>query len=180
MYQAAGLAWLEHQAVIAEQFVAAASTTRRWPASANCSLPSGVARQCWRSIGRWRFVSRRPRLRAGQWWAERGIAVYGDDAARPEAIEDLRKHAETCPGDPAAVPAPDLVERTFTPPALDRLWVADITQQRTDQGWLYLAVVLDAFSRRIVGWSMATHLRTMVGRCVKAQVMPPGLAAPDA
>jgi putative transposase len=38
--------------------------------------------------------------------------------------------------------------------------VADITQQRTDQGWLYLAVVLDAFSRRIVGWSMAEHLRT--------------------
>jgi hypothetical protein len=38
--------------------------------------------------------------------------------------------------------------------------VADITQQRTDEGWLYLAVVLDAFSRRIVGWSMAEHLRT--------------------
>jgi putative transposase len=62
--------------------------------------------------------------------------------------------------DPAAVPAPDLVERAFTPPAPDRLWVADITQQRTDEGWLYLAVVLDAFSRRIVGWSMATHRRT--------------------
>jgi len=40
------------------------------------------------------------------------------------------------------------------------LWVADITQQRTGEGWLYLAVVLDAFSRRIVGWSMADHLRT--------------------
>jgi putative transposase len=38
--------------------------------------------------------------------------------------------------------------------------VADITQQRTDQGWLYMAVVLDCFSRRIVGWSMADHLRT--------------------
>jgi putative transposase len=62
--------------------------------------------------------------------------------------------------DPAAVPAADLVERTFTPPAPDRLWVADITQQHTDEGWLYIAVVLDAFSRRIVGWSMATHLRT--------------------
>jgi putative transposase len=62
--------------------------------------------------------------------------------------------------DPHAVPAPDLVERDFTPAGPDRLWVADITQQRTDQGWLYLAVVLDAFSRRIVGWSMADHLRT--------------------
>ena len=38
--------------------------------------------------------------------------------------------------------------------------MADITQQRTDEGWLYLAVILDAFSRRIVGWSMAAHLRT--------------------
>jgi hypothetical protein len=42
--------------------------------------------------------------------------------------------------DPQAAPAPDLVERNLTPPAPDRLWVADITQQRTDQGWLYLAV----------------------------------------
>jgi putative transposase len=62
--------------------------------------------------------------------------------------------------DPHAVPAPDLVERDFTPAGPDRLWVADVTQQRTDQGWLYLAVVLDAFSRRVVGWSMADHLRT--------------------
>jgi putative transposase len=62
--------------------------------------------------------------------------------------------------DPAATPAPDLVKRQFTTTAPDRLWVADITQQRTDEGWWYLAVVLDAFSRRIVGWSMADHLRT--------------------
>jgi putative transposase len=62
--------------------------------------------------------------------------------------------------DPQAAPAPDLVERNFSPPAPDRLWVADITQQRTGGGWLYLAVVLDSFSRRIVGWSMADHLRT--------------------
>jgi len=61
---------------------------------------------------------------------------------------------------PAATPAPDLVARQFSPPAPDRLWVADITQQRTGDGWPYLAVVLDAFSRRIVGWSMADHLRT--------------------
>jgi putative transposase len=62
--------------------------------------------------------------------------------------------------DPQASPAPDLVERNFTPAGPDRLWVADITQQRTGEGWLYLAVILDAFSRRVVGWSMADHLRT--------------------
>jgi transposase InsO family protein len=58
------------------------------------------------------------------------------------------------------VPSDDLVERNFTPDGPDRLWVADITQQRCWDGWLYIAVVLDAFSRRIVGWSMADHLRT--------------------
>ena len=62
--------------------------------------------------------------------------------------------------DPAATPAPDLVKRQFSAAAPDRLWVADITQQRTDEGWWYLAVVLDAFSRRVVGWSMADHLHT--------------------
>ena len=54
--------------------------------------------------------------------------------------------------------APDLVERNFTAEAPDRLWVADITYVPTWAGFLYLAVVLDAFSRRIVGWSMATTL----------------------
>ena len=56
--------------------------------------------------------------------------------------------------------APDLVERDFTESMPDRLWVADITYVPTWAGFLYLAVVLDAFSRRIVGWSMATTLAT--------------------
>src|SRR5215831_11667341 len=56
--------------------------------------------------------------------------------------------------------APDLVERNFTAEAPDRLWVGDITYIPTWAGFLYLAVVLDAWSRRVVGWAMATHLRT--------------------
>jgi len=59
-----------------------------------------------------------------------------------------------------ARPAPDLVERKFEADAPDRLWVADITYVPTWAGFLYLAVVLDVFSRRIVGWAMANHLRT--------------------
>ena len=59
-----------------------------------------------------------------------------------------------------ARPAPDLVERNFTAAAPDCLWVADITYIPTWAGFLYLAVVLDVFSRRIAGWAMATHLRT--------------------
>ena len=56
--------------------------------------------------------------------------------------------------------APDLVNRDFAASAPDDLWVADITYIRTWAGFLYLAVVLDAWSRKIVGWKMANHLRT--------------------
>ena len=56
--------------------------------------------------------------------------------------------------------APDLVKREFSASAPDELWVADITYIPTWAGFLYLAVVLDAWSRRIVGWKMASHLRT--------------------
>ena len=57
-------------------------------------------------------------------------------------------------------PAADLVDRDFSASGPDELWVADITYVPTQAGFLYLAVVVDAWSRRVVGWSMATHLRT--------------------
>lgn len=53
----------------------------------------------------------------------------------------------------------DLVHRQFRPDGPDRLWVQDITQHRTAEGWVYMAVVIDAWSRRVVGWSIADHLR---------------------
>lgn len=59
-----------------------------------------------------------------------------------------------------ARPAPDLVDRDFTATGPDQLWVADITYVPTWSGFLFLAIVLDVWSRRIVGWAMATHLRT--------------------
>jgi putative transposase len=61
--------------------------------------------------------------------------------------------------DKDARPAPDLVDRKFTAEGPNQLWVADITFVPTAVGFLYLAVVLDAWSRKIVGWAMATHLR---------------------
>jgi len=66
----------------------------------------------------------------------------------------------TIPPTPPMAPPPDLVRRDFNPSGPDRLWVADITYINTWEGWLYLAVVLDAFSRRVVGWALADHLRT--------------------
>jgi len=71
-----------------------------------------------------------------------------------------RKWIHTTVRDRSARPAPDLVERNFEAPQPNRLWVADITYIPTWAGFLYLAVVLDVFSRRIVGWAMETHLRT--------------------
>ena len=61
--------------------------------------------------------------------------------------------------DKDAVPAADLVDRHFLAAAPNKLWLADITYVPTLEGWLYLAFVLDAYSRRIVGWSMAEHIR---------------------
>lgn len=54
----------------------------------------------------------------------------------------------------------DLVDRQFTAGAPNKLWVADITYVRTEAGWVYVAFVLDVFSRRIVGWQASTHMYT--------------------
>lgn len=65
--------------------------------------------------------------------------------------------------DPLRAASPDLVERQFSAKAPDHLWVADITQHATSEGWLYLAVVLDIFSRKVVGWSMSQRLYAELG-----------------
>jgi len=71
-----------------------------------------------------------------------------------------RKRGRTTIRVPGVRVADDLVERRFRPAAPDVLWVADITYLRTWEGWVYLAAIQDAFSRRIVGWSMADHMRS--------------------
>jgi transposase InsO family protein len=71
-----------------------------------------------------------------------------------------RRGPRTTRRDVRARPAPDRVERRFEADKPNRLWVADITYVPTLAGFLYLAIVLDVFSRRVVGWSMASHLRT--------------------
>ena len=58
-------------------------------------------------------------------------------------------------GRPDVAPAPDLVDRHFTPSGPDQVWAADVTQFRTHEGWLHLAAVIDLWSRRVVGWSMS-------------------------
>ena len=56
--------------------------------------------------------------------------------------------------------APNLLNRNFQPDAPDYVWTSDITYIQTDAGWLYLAVVLDLYSRQVVGWSMQPHMQT--------------------
>ncbi len=77
-----------------------------------------------------------------------------------EGASRRRRGPKTTRRNEDARPAPDLVERDFSADGPDQLWVADITYIPTWAGFLYLAVVVDAWSRRVVGWSMATHLRT--------------------
>src|SRR5215218_1475217 len=76
-----------------------------------------------------------------------------------EGISRRGKRRRTTIPDPAAAPAPDLVGRRFTAARPNQLWLADITYLPTREGWLFLALVLDAFSRRIVGWSMRDDLK---------------------
>ncbi len=75
-------------------------------------------------------------------------------------ISRRKRRVTTTRRDVNGRPAPDLVDRDFTATGPDQLWVADITYVPTHAGFLYLAVVVDAWSRRVVGWSMAHHLRT--------------------
>jgi len=72
----------------------------------------------------------------------------------------LRKYVVTTQSDPQAAKPIDLVERRFFADAPDQLWVADMTYIPTWSGWLYLAMVLDVYSRKIVGWAMDTNMRT--------------------
>ena len=66
----------------------------------------------------------------------------------------------TIPDPSTQVQVQDLVQREFDPTEPNQLWLSDITYIRTWEGWLYLAIVLDAYSRKVVGWALADHMRT--------------------
>lgn len=105
----------------------------------------------------------RPRLQADL--RDEGTSISEKRLARIMKERDIhgasrRKRFKTTIRDRDARPAPDLVERRFEADAPNQLWVADITYVPTMAGFLFLAVVLDVFSRRVVGWAMANHLRT--------------------
>jgi len=77
-----------------------------------------------------------------------------------EGVSRRGKRRRTTSPDPAAPPAPDLVKRRFAAERPDQLWLADITYLPTYEGWLFLAVVMDVCSRKIVGWAMREDLKS--------------------
>ena len=93
-------------------------------------------------------------IRVGRKRVARLMKAAGISGVRP------RKRWKTTIRVPGVEPATDLVERQFRPTSPNVVWVADITFLRTGEGWLYLAAVQDAYSRAIVGWSMATQMRS--------------------
>ena len=84
-----------------------------------------------------------------------------------------RRRARTTVADPGRVPAPNLVARAFAAPVANRLWLGDITYVPTWEGWLYVAVLLDACSRRVVGWAMAeSFFATLKAELIDARPWP--------
>ncbi len=77
-----------------------------------------------------------------------------------EGVSRLRRKVFTTRADPDAVRAPDLVNRHFTADRPDALWVTDLTYVPTRSGMAYVCFIVDAFSRRIVGWRVAANMKT--------------------
>ena len=121
-----------------------------------------LAAEIRRSHARSRGTYGVPRVHADL--AEAGFHVSRKRVARLMRADHLagvhrRRFVRTTIRDEDAAPFPDLVNRDFTATGPDRLWVADITALPTRGGTCYLAAITDAWSRRVVGWSMATHMR---------------------
>jgi putative transposase len=119
-------------------------------------------------------------------WKElrrRGVEVGRDRVARlmrQEGLEGVRrgkKKQTTIPGEAALERARDLLQRDFTATAPNEKWVADLTYVRTWNGFVYLAFILDCYSRVIVGWQLATHMRTEL--VMDALEMANGLRRPE-
>jgi len=103
--------------------------------------------------------------RIHRWLRKQGFEVGGKRVARIMRIngwegETGRRKIRTTIVDRGATAASDLVGRNFNPTEPDHTWCGDITYLRTGEGWLFLATVIDLFSRRVIGWSVAPHMRT--------------------
>ena len=105
-----------------------------------------------------------PRIHAAL--LRKGVACGRHRIARLMRLHQMagrkaHKHfPRTTQRNPQAIPAPNLLNQDFSAPAMDLKWVSDITYIDTAEGWLYLAAVMDLFSRQVVGWAMDDHMQT--------------------
>jgi hypothetical protein len=135
--------------------------------SARARADGQLAERILRVHERSRGTSGSPRIHAelradGQRCSRRRVARLMRQAGL-RGVHGQRRRVRTTVADRLATPAPDRVGRAFAPAQIgapNRLWLTDISSVPTDEGWRYLAVVLDGFSRAVVGWAMADHLRT--------------------
>lgn len=118
--------------------------------------------------------------RVHRWLRRQGFRVGRKRVARIMAVngwqgESGRRRIRTTIIDRGATAATDLVNRDFNPTQPDHTWCGDITYLRTGEGWLFLATVIDLFSRRVIGWSAASHMRTeLVADALKMAVATRG------
>ena len=103
-----------------------------------------------------------PRVHA--WLLRQGYRVGHNRVARIMREKDLvgeigQRKVRTTVADKTATPSLDLVNRDFNPTAPNVIWCGDITYIATGEGWLFLATVIDLFSRRVIGWALASHMR---------------------
>jgi len=135
---------------------------RNRPPSARSQANAALSVQIRQIHGDSRGTYGTPRIHAEL--RDRGVRCGRKRVARLLRLAGLqgchrRKGVRTTRQAKEATPAADYLRRDFVAPAPNRVWVADITYVPTWAGFLYLAVVLDVFSRRVVGWAMATDLR---------------------
>ena len=145
--------------------------------SASAYYHRATGRRSKRAVEDERLLERIRELHASNYYAygsrRMWVALHraGEPVARCTVERLMREHGicgakrrgkpwRTTRPDPAARRRPDLVDRDFTATGPDRLWVADITYLRCWEGIVFFAFILDAYSRRIVGWQLASHMRT--------------------
>ena len=132
--------------------------------------PSNRSREDYALTQKIREVQRRSRETYGSPRVHAGLRAMGVRCGRRRVARLMRvaglrgcmrsKKRKTTRSDPRTAPAPDLLRREFVAAQPNKVWLADITYIPTQEGFLYLAFVLDAHSRKIVGWSMASHMKT--------------------
>jgi putative transposase len=120
----------------------------------------------------------------------RELAADGERVGRRRVRRLMREHGivavqtllfhKTTDSNHALGFAPNLLQQNFATEAADRVWVADITYIWTGEGWCYLAVLLDLFSRRVVGWALDEHMRAelpqrALSRALQSRNPQPGL-----